>query len=194
MLIKSSTSVIFPEVKQEGEAVIYRNGAPFYSRFVTPQMGPIKVNFAKPGNYTATGPIDVEKGRSLGYLKPDIVQGFDPVPQDRNRYYGQPVEIRTNPELDGTPARIFTLKNPVLIEVAPWFNALPEQQKEFIILHELSHLNHATEMGADAMALNLFAARGGNVSQAFYALSNILHKGSPENQERIKQAQKFASK
>ena len=96
----------------------------------------------------------------------------------------KPIQIVFNPELDenSTPARIFTELG--VIEIGKKFLPLPPQQKMFILLHEYGHLFYKDEHKTDIYALKNYLQLGFNPSQAFRALSEVLHR-SPENLKRI---------
>lgn len=115
----------------------------------------------------------------------------DIVPQDidielptAERWRLRPVKVCYNSELEGTPARIFTTKNPAIIEVGPRFYTLPKQMRLFILLHEVGHLFYSEEWKVDLFALKVFLSAGYNQSQAFYALSKVLGN-SPQSEDRI---------
>jgi hypothetical protein len=100
------------------------------------------------------------------------------------RFRLRPVTVQFNPYLKGTPARIFTGRNPALIEVSSRFYQFPKQIRLFILLHEYGHLFYETEWKVDLFALKMFLGQGYNESQAFYALSKVLGDGA-ENTNRI---------
>jgi hypothetical protein len=113
------------------------------------------------------------------HLVPNKVRFTLPEPE-RNRY--KPFKIEFNKELKGTPARIFTQEG--VIEVAPTYYKLDPPTRLFILLHELGHYFYETEWKTDTFALYYYLKLGYNKSQAFYALSKVLHP-SAGNMERI---------
>lgn len=100
------------------------------------------------------------------------------------RFRIRPVKVVYNQYLQGTPARIFTLKYPAIIEVGDKFYTYPKQVRLFILLHEFGHLFYETEWKVDRFALWAFLRLGYNKSQAFYALSMVL-SDTPQSHERI---------
>lgn len=100
----------------------------------------------------------------------------------------RPIIVRFNPYMTGTPARIFTQKHPALIEVGEKFYSYPQQIRLFILLHEYGHLFYKTEWKVDRFALKCFLGMGFNKSNAFYALSKVLHGDNPQSVDRINKA------
>jgi hypothetical protein len=117
----------------------------------------------------------------MGEIKPSEINIQLPTAE---RWRLRPVEIVYNPDLEGTPARIFTTKNPAIIEVGDYFYTLPKQQRYFILLHEFGHLFYTEEWKVDRFALKVYLLGGYNQSQAFYALSKVLGS-SEQSKDRI---------
>lgn len=129
--------------------------------------------YESPNNFTvvASGPLEV-KEPSIKLYK-------------NEREFERPIQIVYNPDLQGTPARIFTQMNPARIEIGDKFKTFAPQVRMFILLHEYGHLFYKDEHKTDLFALKEYLKLGLNASQAFYALSKVLHD-SEANTERIK--------
>lgn len=140
--------------------------------------GDMEVNILHPDYYTFScfckvediGPIE-SRGENIKLCLPE-------------RFRHKPIEIRQNPYLTGTPARINTHSNPAVIEIGPQFYQYPKQIRLFILLHEYGHLFYGTEWKVDRFAVKCFLGSGFNESQAYYALAKVL-KPSPQAEDRI---------
>ena len=137
----------------------------------------IEVKFPDNGTYKIYN--DMILGARPGVEKP---KKYTLPPQDRFNDKTN-FHVVFNPDLKGSPARIFYEKG--LCEVGPMFEALPYQFKKFILAHEQGHFFFSDEQAADLYALNQFMQCGYNASQAYFALEMVL-KHSQENTERIK--------
>ena len=159
---------------EPGEVRIYRNGNLYHVRKFKGRE--IVFKTIVPGNYTIyPEPAQI---RTTADATAGAVEKLPP--PDRNA--GKKVTIRINPNLTGTPARIFPATG--IIEVGADFHKLPEQAKLFILLHELGHLYYSQEKDADHFALTAFNHLGGNPSQSVYTLMSFL-SDTPDNRARI---------
>lgn len=104
---------------------------------------------------------------------------------EKERERERPIIIRHVPGLADTPARIFTNRNPALIEVGDRFYTYPAPVRMFILLHEYGHLFYKSEHKTDCYALKKYLEMGLPPSMAFFALANVLHD-SPQSTFRIK--------
>lgn len=139
---------------------------------------PINVAIHHSDNYT----IDTDCIISpIGPIKPQYINVDLPTAE---RWRLNDVRVVYNPDLKGTPARIFTTKNPVIIEVGDKFYSLPKQMRFFILLHEYGHLFYSEEWKVDLFALKVFLQSGYNQSQAFYSLSKVLGD-SAQSRDRV---------
>lgn len=101
------------------------------------------------------------------------------------------INVIVNYHLNGTPARIFVKQNK--IEVSTNFLSLPRYQKEFILWHEMAHVNNIEEEETDKNALFYYIKSGFNFTQAINTLAKVLN-ASPERLERIKNLYYFSLK
>jgi hypothetical protein len=138
----------------------------------------VKIPFS--GTYSTNGKIIEIKE---GIKKPAIIS----LPKKTRNFDDSNFKIIHNPNLKGTPARIFFEKG--ICEVSTNFQKLPIQWQEFILLHEKGHFKYEEETSADTFALNEFLQKGYNASQAFFALRDVLRK-SEENLNRQKEIYK----
>ena len=115
-------------------------------------------------------------------LKPCNIRLYEPERQRARDY-----KIVFNPylTLQDTPARIFTLKSPAVIEIGRRYYTYPPQVRIFILLHERGHMLYQSEHKTDCWALKQYLGMGYNASQAFNALHKVLHT-SEKSQYRIK--------
>ena len=164
-----------------GRFLLHLGDKIWIDRDIKPEVKEISFNIVKNGDYTA--PIEFEILKIEPIKTINTIQLFDP---ERNRQ--RPFKIVYNPRLgeSATPARIFTNLYPAKIEVGKRFYQYPPQVRMFILLHELGHLYYTTEHKCDLFALKNFIEMGFNISQAFYALSKVLHPNET-NKERINQ-------
>lgn len=159
--------------------LIYVRGGVWHERFLSSNEKGINVNLLFDGDYTTNVAGDWKRN---GDIKGERCT-FDSYQPERARI--KDYILVYNPSLFNTPARIFTELTPARIEYGAKLKSYPMQQRMFILLHELGHMRYATEHKADTWALRQFLQMGLNASQAFYALSNILHR-SPQNIARMK--------
>lgn len=152
-------------------------GRIYYFRFMDGKTPRIKFNIPDPGKYTGdrqfmiTRIVDIELPASYPELPP----------AERDRW--KDVTFVYNPELKGTPARIFTETG--VIEHSPQWYSYPPPIRLFLDLHEMGHMLYKTEMYCDLYALVNFLRMGYNRSTAYYAMDKILSR-SQENIDRIK--------
>lgn len=140
----------------------------------------INFNTIYEGNYSTDVPGTITSKPLT--IKPCTIEDYAP-----ERNLDKPFRIVYNPKLglNDTPARIFAKMEPeAIIEVGRKFYTFSPQVRMFILLHELGHMRYATEHKADCYALKRYLEMGLNPSQAFYALSKVLHPGK-RNQDRI---------
>lgn len=160
--------------------VEFRNGAGEieYFRQLFGKLNRIKLNLVKGGDYYCNQPFDLVKKVAI-----EIPENFPKLPlSERNRW--KPVKYVDNPNLKGTPARIFT--DTGIIEHSPAYHSYPKCVQVFIDLHEQGHLFYRTEEYCDLWALINYLRLGYNRSTAYWTLCNILKK-TPANVQRIEQ-------
>lgn len=147
----------------------------FYRRFKKSKRF-LKINFPCAGNYYIN--FDYEK---IKYKPLEAVNFIGSLPQkERNREKN--IKVMFNPELKGTPARIYTDLG--LIEIGAKFNKLSLSEKAFVLLHEYGHFFYKTEYKTDLFALYHFIRIGFNPSSAFNCLKDVLGD-TPESNKRI---------
>lgn len=153
------------------------NNGLYYFRHLPPGTPRIKFNIVDPDTYTANVPFEVVKTTAVETPAkyPELP------PAERARY--QPVKFVYNPDLTGTPARIYSAIG--LIEHGPEYYKYPNPIRLFIDLHEEGHLFYATEEFCDVWALVNYLRMGYNRSMAYYTLYHILGK-SEQNINRLK--------
>jgi hypothetical protein len=154
-------------------------GAIYHIREMPHGTRKLSVNIVKPDNYISNCDYFITKKEALKSGGDDIDFA------DVERFRLRPIKVVHNPYLQGTPARIFTMRNPAIIEVGDKFFTYPKQVRLFILLHEFGHLFYKTEWKVDRFALWAFLKMGYNKSQAFYALSKTL-SDSEQSTDRIK--------
>lgn len=157
---------------------LYSSGACYHVRELAPGVDAIEFNCVHPDTYSANVDLTAE------YLRPIDNAALPELPKpERQRM--KDVVLKFNPTLTGTPARIFTMLTPAVIEIAPEFYDYPKQIRYFILLHEKGHMLYATEWKTDAFAVHEFLKAGFNASQAFHALADVLGR-SPQAVDRVK--------
>lgn len=162
---------------RDSSRIYDEKGRKIFHRFFKGKADNFSVNLPRKGVYyfdentTINDILPLEKNRIT----------FELPPQERSRY--KPFKIVHNKSLTSTPARIFTEAG--VIEVSDRFYQFDPQIRLFILLHELGHYFYKTEWKTDLFALYYYLQLGYNKSQAFYALSRVLHP-SPSNMVRIK--------
>jgi len=175
--IKEPSTLLFKKKRNTKNVCIYNErGQCVYRRPMHGLADNFSLNLPTAGTYYFGEELSV---RDRLHLVPNKVRFTLPEPE-RNRY--KPFKIEFNKELKGTPARIFTQEG--VIEVAPTYYKLDPPTRLFILLHELGHYFYETEWKTDTFALYYYLKLGYNKSQAFYALSKVLHP-SAGNMERI---------
>ncbi len=153
------------------------DGDCYFIRYLKEGTKQITINVNHDDNYTSNVPFTITPTENK--ISGDSIELYQP-----ERWRWRDIQVVYNPNLKGTPARIYTLQTPAKIEVGDKFYTLPKQVRFFILLHEYGHLFYETELKVDTFALKVFLNCGCNPSQAFYALSKVL-KTSPEGMERI---------
>jgi hypothetical protein len=171
--ISEPSTVIF-ETNPARPLIIYARAGVYHLQR-TSQAKQTAVKFPIKGLFCcAIKPLKVESGinipNSLNMPLPDR-------PFDERTF-----KVKFNPDLKGTPARIFYEIG--LCEVGPAFYSFPLQWQKFILEHEKGHLHYSEEKNADRFALNRFMQSGFNYSQAVYSMEQVLHK-SEENISRF---------
>lgn len=174
--IKNPSTVLLRRKGAKVAQIYDKSGRRIYRRFLHPRADNFSVNLPRPGEYFL--PDDIEIRDRLDLIPCRV--NFKLPETERNRYKAFRIEF--NPELNGTPARIFTDSG--LIEISPQYSKYDPPTKLFILLHELGHYYYKTEWKTDTFALYWYLKLGYNKSQAFYALTRVL-KVSPANFHRI---------
>lgn len=152
-------------------------GRIYYLRFFD-KVPRFKVNIPDSGIYTPNVPVEITKVTDV-----EIPSRWPVLPPpERDRY--QESKIVYNPNLQGTPVRIFSKEG--VIETAPHFYDIPPVIRLFLLLHEEGHYFYVTEEYCDLWALINYLRMGYNRSMAFYALSHYLSR-HPENIRRVNQ-------
>lgn len=127
------------------------------------------VNIVYAGEYNSETPFKAKRNG-------DITKGGFDIPVDiPERFRFKNFVINYRNDIGNTPARINTMVSPAIIEVSDKWKAYPPQVRLFVLLHEMGHMFYQTEDKCDNFALKLYLQQGFNASQAFYALSKILH-------------------
>lgn len=170
-------STLYLNSQRASSQIFDKRGRKIYHRVFKGEADNFTVNMPRTGDYFLD---DHTTLKGIGPLVKNEIK-FTLPPQERSRY--KPFEIVYNKRLEGTPARIFTEAG--IIEVSPRFYEFDPQIRLFILLHELGHYFYKTEWKTDLFALYYYLQLGYNKSQAFYALSRVLHP-SPQNMHRIK--------
>ena len=152
-------------------------GRIYYFRFMDGKTPRIKFNLPDPDTYT--GNISFHVYKTTDIQLPDSYPALPPA--ERNRWK-EPTFV-FNPDLTGTPARIFT--DTGVIEHSPQYYTYPPPVRLFLDLHESGHFLYTTEMYCDLWALVNFLRMGYNRSTAYYTLDKILSRTS-ENIDRLK--------
>jgi hypothetical protein len=127
------------------------------------------VNIVYAGEYNSETPFKAKRNG-------DITKGGFNISVDiPERFRFKNFVINYRNDIGNTPARINTMTSPAIIEVSDKWKAYPPQVRLFVLLHEMGHMFYQTEDKCDNFALKLYLQQGFNASQAFYALSKILH-------------------
>lgn len=150
-----------------------------YFRHLDGKTPRIKFNLPECGRFSFDCPVII-----LKIVPIEIPTMWPELPKaDRDRY--KQMNIVYNPDLKGTPARIFT--DTGLVEVSDSFLAHPPTIRKFLLLHEQGHFFYSKEEDCDLWALVNYLRLGYNRSMSYYALTFILSR-SPENVNRLKSA------
>lgn len=150
----------------------------YYFRFLDGKTKRIRFNIPDTGEYTSNVPFDIVKKVPI-----ELPLSYPPIPPaQRDRM--KDVTIVFKPELQGTPARIFSHTG--VIEYGKKFLTYPPPIRLFLLLHEQGHLLYKDEIYCDLWAMINFLRLGYNQSTAFYSLANVL-SSSNENISRIKE-------
>jgi hypothetical protein len=153
------------------------DGNTYYFRYLDGKTPRIKFNIPDTGSYTGNVDYDIVKICSI-----EIPSTFPKLPPaDRDRI--KSTTVIYNPDLQGTPARIYTDSG--VIEVGKRFLELIKPVQRFLLWHEKGHLFYSEEENCDMYALVNFLREGYNQSTGYYALSKVL-KVSAQNIDRIK--------
>jgi len=151
----------FTLTNSEGEIWIYREWGV--------KQKQCNVNIVYAGEYNSETPFKAKRNG-------DILKGGFNIPVDiPERFRFKNFVINYRNDIGNTPARINTMVSPAIIEVSDKWKAYPPQVRLFVLLHEMGHMFYQTEDKCDNFALKLYLQQGFNASQAFYALSKILH-------------------
>jgi len=164
----------------------------------------IKFNLCHPGRYKGDKDFEVVK-----IVPIELPEHLPALPKYERKELKDFI-IVDNPQLKGSPARIFAKEG--IIERGPVMKTLPKPVRVFVLLHEVGHFfygvtegdieraktmskeegqayltrrRNESEMKCDQFALNHFLSMGYNRSTAYYALSKVLST-SPDNLERLK--------
>jgi hypothetical protein len=143
-----------------------QNGNLYYFRFLDGKTPRIKFNIPDSAVYTSNVPFCIIKIVAI-----EIPPNFPVLPQAQ-RDREKESTIIFNPDLQGTPARIFTDSG--IIEVSKEFYSYPAPVRLFILLHETGHYFYTSEESCDMWALVNYLRMGYNRSMAFYTLYKIL--------------------
>lgn len=148
----------------------------YFERFLDGKTDRIKFNIPNIGTYDIKTPCTILKIKDI-----DLPNFYvDLPPFERSRV--KDISIVDNPELTGTPARIFTLDG--IIEKGKKLYDYPKPMRVFFLLHEIAHLYYKTEKYCDLFALVHFLQMGYNMSTAMYCLTNVLRRND-QNLERV---------
>lgn len=149
----------------------------YYFRYLDGKTPRIKFNIPDAGMYESDKPFQVVKIVSIEH--PDSYPDLPPA--ERNRWK-EPTFVY-NPNLIGTPARIYT--DTGVIEHSPDYYKYPPPIRLCLDLHEMGHFLYSTEEYCDLFALVNFLRMGYNRSTMYYTLSTILSRSS-QNLDRLK--------
>lgn len=176
--IKRPSTLLLKKAHSRANYVQMRDdrGRVTYFRHLKGTPDNFSVNIPRSGSYFLEGDFFITDLLPLHHERPK----FTLPPAERNKF--KPFNIEINPNLKGTPARIFTDVGKV--EIGQNFKQYPPQIRLFILLHELGHFYYITEWKADLFAAYWYINLGYNASNAFYALSKVLSH-SPANTERL---------
>src|SRR5690349_1406100 len=157
--------------------IVNGKGGLYFERILSGNTPRIKFNVPDLGNYDIVTPCEVIK--IIPIEKPNVSITLPPFERERVK----DVVFVDNPNLSGTPARIFTFDG--IVELGKELYKYPVPMRKFFILHEVGHLYYKTEKYCDLFALAHFLEMGYNMSTAMYCLTNVL-KRNRANWERVK--------
>lgn len=149
----------------------------YFFRYLDGKTPRIKFNIVEPGVYKSSSDYAISK--IVPIETPSTYPKLPPA--QRSRF--KDVTYVFNPNLQGTPARIFT--DTGIVEHSPLYYSYPKPIRLFIDLHESGHLFYSSEIYCDLWALINYLRMGYNRSMAYYTLAQIL-KVTPANIERLK--------
>jgi hypothetical protein len=154
------------------------DGKLYFERFLNGKTPRIKFNIPFPVDtvYDIVTPCTIVKMVDIEIPTLNI----DLPPFERNRV--KDVQIIDNPQLNDTPARIFTYDG--VIELGRKFYTFPKPMRVFFLWHEVAHLYYKTEEFCDLVAMVKFLEMGYNMSTAMYCLTNVLRRNK-QNLKRI---------
>ena len=145
-------------------------GELYYFRYLDGKTPRIKFNIVEPDEYSGNTPFDVVKTTAIE--TPETYPKLPPAERDR----WKDLKFVYNPNLKGTPARIFSDSG--VVEHSPEYYEYPKPIRLFLDLHESGHLLYKTEEYCDLWALINYLRMGYNRSMAYYTLYHILRRTS----------------
>lgn len=149
----------------------------YFVRHLNGKTPRIKFNIPHADRYYGNAPFEVCKIVPIEIKETSIV--LPPFERDRIKDF----TIVYNPDLHGTPARVFT--NEGVIEKGRSLYQFPKPMRVFFLLHEIGHFYYKTEQYCDLFAFVHFIRMGYNVSTAMYCLTKVLKDNSLKEQ-RVK--------
>lgn len=152
-------------------------GRIYYFRYLDGNTGIIKFNIPNPGEYTPDTAITLFKSSHI-----ETPKQYPTLPKPERSRWKEPSFVY-NPDLEGTPCRIFTETG--VIEHGPAYFTYPPPIRLFLDLHETGHFFYKTEEYCDLWALVNFLRMGFNRSTAYYVLDKVLSR-TQENLDRLK--------
>ncbi|HEX7904824.1 MAG TPA: hypothetical protein VF487_13190 [Chitinophagaceae bacterium] len=177
----------------------------YYFRDLQGKAPRIKFNLCHPGVYRSNTPFEVVKVVPIEV--PDTLPGLPPYERNEIKDF----VIKHNPDLTGSPARVYAKDG--VVETGQEFNSHPKPIRAFILLHEIGHFfygltdadyvkankmpeplgrdyirkkRNESEVKCDLFALIHYLQMGYNRSMAFYALATVLSR-SKDNVNRLKE-------
>jgi hypothetical protein len=177
----------------------------YYFRELRGNAPRIKFNLLHPGIYSSDTPFEIVK------VVPVEIPATLPLLPEYERSDLKDFVIVNNPDLDGSPARVFVKDG--IIEKGATFYDYPKPIRVFILLHEVGHFfygitdedkrkaslmrdpdardylkkrRNESESKADLFALINYLKMGYNRSMAFYSLAKVLSR-SQDNVNRLKE-------
>lgn len=154
-----------------------QKGRIYYFRYLDGRTPSIKFNVPDIGTYTGNHEFTVSKISNI-----ETPSEYPTLPGAERNRWKEPTLVY-NPDLKGTPARVFT--DTGVIEHSPDYYSYPPPIRLFLDLHETGHFLYKTEEYCDLWALINFLRMGYNRSTAYYTLDKILSR-SQDNMDRLK--------